>query len=80
MKSVSQTHFEADTPRVEFLKPKAKLRVGSWNVKYLYQAGMLQRVLREMESYNIELSCVSEARLDRLDKDNFVHGTDHSLL
>ncbi len=38
------------------------MRVGSWKMGTLYQAGQLQNVLREMGSYNIELLCVSENR------------------
>jgi hypothetical protein len=41
--------------RVELLKQKTKMRVGSWKMITLYQAGQLQYVLREMESYNVEL-------------------------
>ena len=62
MKDGSQTRSGADTPRAELLKPKNKIRVGSWNVRTLYQAGKLQQVLREMENYKVELLCVSEAR------------------
>ena len=62
MKDGSQTRSGADTPRAELLKPKNKIRVGSWNVRTLYQAGKLQQVLREMEHYKVELLCVSEAR------------------
>ena len=38
MKDVSQTQLEADTMRVQLLKPKRKIRMGSWNLKTLYQA------------------------------------------
>ena len=62
MKDGSQTRSGADTPREEPLKPKNKIRVGSWNVRTLYQAGKLQQVLREMENYKVEVLCVSEAR------------------
>ena len=62
MKDGSQTRSGADTPRAELLKPKNKIRVGSWNVRTLYQAGKLQQVLWEMENYKVELLCVSEAR------------------
>ena len=41
---------------------KTKIRVGSLNVRTLYQTRKLQQVLREVESYNIVLLCVSEAR------------------
>ena len=53
MTDVSQTQLEADTTRVEFPKPKTKIRVGSWNVRTLHTAGKFQQVLREMESYSI---------------------------
>ena len=42
--------------------PKYKIRVGSWNVRTLYQAGTLQQVLREMTNYKVEILCLSEAR------------------
>ena len=57
MKDVSQTQLEAGTPQ-----PKRKIRVGSWNVRTLYQVEKLQQVLREVECYNIELLCVIVAR------------------
>ena len=62
MIDVSQTQLEADTQRVDLLKPKTKIRVGSCNMRTLYQTGKLQQVHREVENYNIELLCVSEAR------------------
>ena len=61
-KDVNQSQSETDTQRVELLNPKTKIRVGSWNVRTLYQAGKLWQVLQEMESYNTELLCVSEVR------------------
>ena len=54
MMDVSQTQLEADTPRVELIKLKTKIPVGSWNVRTLYQAGKLQQVLQETDNYNIE--------------------------
>ena len=41
--------------------PKYKIRVGSWNVRTLYQAGKLQ-VLQKMTNYKVEIMCVTEAR------------------
>ena len=78
MKDVSQTQMEADTPRVERLEPKTKVRVGSRNVRTLYQAGKLQQVLREMESYNVERLCVSEARW--IDSGQRTLSTGHTIL
>ena len=39
MKDVNQSHLETDTPSVELLVQKTKIRVDSWNVRTLYQAG-----------------------------------------
>ena len=78
MKDGSQTQLGADTLRVELLKPKNKIRVGSWNMRILYQAGKLQQVLREMENYKVELLCVSETRWTQ--GEDPVLGTHHTLL
>jgi len=77
-KDVSQTQSEAETPRVELLKSKTKIRVGSWNVRTLFQAKEFQQVLREMENYNIKLLCVSEARW--IDSGKRTLSTGHSIL
>ena len=58
----SQTHLEAGISRADILKPKVTLRVGCWNVRTLYQTGKLAQVIKEMESYNLELIGVSETR------------------
>ena len=62
MKGGSQTRLGADISMADLLTPKYKIRVGSWNVRTLYQAGKLQQVLREMTNYKVEILCVSEAR------------------
>ena len=62
MKGGSQTRLAADISMADLLTPKYKIRVGSWNVRTLYQAGKLQQVLREMTNYKVEILCVSEAR------------------
>ena len=46
MKGGSQTRLGADISMADFLTPKYKIRVGSWNVRTLYQAGQLQQVLQ----------------------------------
>ena len=61
MKGGSQTRLGADISMADLLTPKYKIRVGSWNVRTLYQAGKLQQVLREMTNYKVEILCVSEA-------------------
>jgi len=60
MKDVSQIQSEADPPRVEFLKAKTKIRVGSWNMRTLYQTGKHQQVLRGIENH-MELLCLQHA-------------------
>ena len=62
MKGGSQTHPGADMSMLNLLTPKYKIRVVTWNVRTLYQAGKLQEVLREMINYKVEIMCVSEAR------------------
>lgn len=58
----SQTQPGTDTPRADSLRPKTTRRVGCWDVQTLNQTGKLAQVVREMESYNIELLVVSETR------------------
>ena len=62
MKGGSQTRMGADISMADLLTPKYKIRVGSWNVRTLYQARKLHQVLREMTNYKVEILCVSEAR------------------
>ena len=62
MKAGSQTRLAADISMADLLTPKYKIRVGSWNVRTLYQAGKLQQVLRQMTNYKVEILCVSGAR------------------
>ena len=45
MKGGRQTIMGAKISMADLLTPKYKIRVGSWNVKTLYQAGKLQQVL-----------------------------------
>ena len=78
MKDGSQTRSGADTPRAELLKPKNKIRVGSWNLRTLYQAGKLHQVLQEMENYEVELLCVSEARW--IDSRKRILSSGHTIL
>ena len=61
MTDASQTQPSTDTPRADSLQPKTTHRVGCWNVQTLYQTGKLTQVVREMESYNIELLVVPGA-------------------
>ena len=62
MKGGSHTRLGAYISMADLLTPKYKIRVGSWNVRTLYQAGKLQQVQRDMTNYKVEILCVSEAR------------------
>ena len=53
---------------------KTKIRFGSWNVRTLYPTGQFQ----EMENYNIELICVSEAGW--IDSGKRTLSTGHTIL
>ncbi|XP_061176934.1 craniofacial development protein 2-like [Saccostrea echinata] len=62
MKDGSQTQQETDTQIVNILHPKEVCRVGSWNVRTLYQTGKLAQVLKEMDRYNIQILGTCETR------------------
>ena len=62
MKDASQTQMEADRPMVDFLNPKKKMRVACWNGRSLYQTGKLAQVVREFDTYNLDILGICEAR------------------
>ena len=43
-------------------KPKELLKVGTWNVRTLYQTGKARQVTNEMDNYQLDILGVSEAR------------------
>lgn len=58
----SQTQSGAGISKPDLLNPKSKLRIACSNVRTLYQTRKLEQIIRDMENYNIEVLCVSEAR------------------
>ena len=44
------------------LSAKHMRRVGSWNVRTLYESSKLRQVLKEMECYNLDILGISECR------------------
>ena len=74
----SQTLTEADTPTVDVLKPKRKIRVATWNVRTLYQAGKLAQLVKEFDDYRLEILGVCESRLTGSDKKRLQTG--HSFI
>ena len=57
-----QRRKEVSTPIAELLTPKRWIRIGCWNVRTLYQTGMLAQVVSELNRYNLTLMGVTEAR------------------
>ena len=45
-----------------FLKPKALVRIGAWNVRTMYEPAKTAQVTSEMERYNIDILGISECR------------------
>lgn len=52
---------EADTPK-NLLKTKAKTRIGTWNIRTLYESSKAAQVASEMRSYNITVLGLCESR------------------
>lgn len=44
------------------LRPKAKLRIGAWNVRTMYEASKSAQVLNEMRRYHLDILGISECR------------------
>ena len=42
------------------LKPKSKIRIGSWNVRTMFETSKLHQVTSEMDRYNLEILGISE--------------------
>ena len=65
----------------DLLTPKYKIRVGSWNVRTLYQAGKLQQVLPEMTIITINRKYIVLVRQDGLTQGgDSLHRGQHILL
>ena len=52
---------EASSP-TSLLTTKAKTRIGTWNIRTLYESGKSAQVAKEMESYNIKVLGLCETR------------------
>ena len=51
----SKSRKEADSPTADTLKPNKKSRIGTWNVRTLYQTGKLSQVVKEFDNYRLDL-------------------------
>ena len=61
MKRAGESRKEARSP-TNLLLMKANTRIGTWNVRTMYETGKTHQVAREMERYRIELLGISECR------------------
>jgi hypothetical protein len=44
---------------------KMDFRFGTWNIRSLYRAGLLTKVVKETSIYKLDLVGIQEVRLDR---------------
>ncbi|CAJ1055441.1 hypothetical protein C0Q70_14465 [Xyrichtys novacula] len=61
MTCAGQNQMEASSPKNP-LKMKAKTRIGTWNIRTLYESSKSAQVASEMKRYNIALLGLSESR------------------
>ncbi|XP_078574162.1 uncharacterized protein LOC144860669 [Branchiostoma floridae x Branchiostoma japonicum] len=57
----SESRKEAARP-TPLLTPKTTIKIGTWNVRTMYETGRTAQVAKEMRSYNISLLGLSETR------------------
>ena len=62
MTGVDQSRREDYTSKRQIFNAKCITKIGTWNVRTLYQCGKMAQVLREMQAYRLEVLGVSELR------------------
>ena len=62
MKGTGESHSETCHLKHLIFNAKNDTRIGTWNVRTLYQAGKLGQVLKEMRQYRLEILGISELR------------------
>ena len=70
----SESRKEADSPTADTLKPNKKSRIGTWNVRTLYQTGKLSQVVKEFDNYRLDLLGLCETRWTGSDKKSLQSG------
>ena len=78
MKGTIQTHLGAGTTKADVLCPKTVLRVGTWNVRTLYQTSKLSQVMKEFDKYKLNFLGMTKSRL--VGHDTTVLNSGHTLL
>ena len=48
--------------QMELLSPKSRLRLGTWNVRTMYEQGRCAQIVKEMKRYNLSILGISEMR------------------
>ena len=62
MKGTGESHPEACHLKHLIFNAKNDTKIGTWNVRTLYQTGKLGQVLKEMRRYKLEILGISELR------------------
>ena len=57
-----ESRQEAGPRMKDLLTPKVMTRIGTWNVRTLFETSKLGQALKEMEHYNLDLLGISECR------------------
>ncbi|XP_071486093.1 craniofacial development protein 2-like [Diadema antillarum] len=57
-----QSRKEATDRNVEVMNAKCRTRVGFWNVRTMYETGILNQIIAERRRYNIQILGISESR------------------
>ena len=61
---ISNWETASGPARLKILSTKRTLKIGSWNIRTLYQAGKLTNVVNEMIRYKLDILGLSEVRWD----------------
>ena len=61
MKRDGQSRKEAILPTT-ILSTRATTKIGTWNVRTMYEAGKTAQIANEMEAYSLDILAISEAR------------------
>ncbi len=69
-----QSRKDASSQRTDLLTPKSLERIGTWNVRTLYQTGKLAQTVDEMHNHNLCMLAVTEARWTKSGKQGLTSG------
>ncbi|KAI8491212.1 hypothetical protein Bbelb_308450 [Branchiostoma belcheri] len=58
----NESRKEVRDPMCQFLSAKGETKIGTWNVRTLYQTGKMAQLLKEFEEYQLNILGISEMR------------------